>query len=533
MVGIIWRKGICDILLHSYCQVILTALLLIVTQTRCDSLICPSKFGYFPDPTDCQGYYICTFGTAKVRKCGPGLQYKTTTQTCDVVKASSADCEQDEGRALRPKYTGPTMKTAEPAAPAPAAPSKEISMAPTSGSYESAPTDAPIATTKAYPIFPFQSVEDSQPAYQASNARDPAQPDAAASQYQQGNPSQSLSITTRRPIIDQYLQDQQQSNPGKGLAAKRPYDFWQPPTTTSSWRLPAQNSANYGYNATQGPIAAQTKAKPFRDPSVFGNRPTFRPLKGAATRAPPVAPPPPPEQPAPDQQQPASPPSDPQYSRNSQPQDTSTNQQYSRPSQQQSTSAKFAVKQPDLPLSTGNRYQQPDAIDPGKFQYPQDPDNVSPGDSNGPASNPRLNWNTDRSSGQSTDDRWQANADSPPTMDNAASQQGSSPPVPPSSGSKRTNEPNRAPPRDKNFVAEKINRGSPSGSNVVIPTDTAMSQCSAERCQLPDCYCGSTNIPGGLSMADTPQMIILSFDAGKTYLSNFARLWKNHTPKCQ
>ena len=36
--------------------------------------------------------------------------------------------------------------------------------------------------------------------------------------------------------------------------------------------------------------------------------------------------------------------------------------------------------------------------------------------------------------------------------------------------------------------------------------------CNAQNCQLPNCYCPSTNIPGGLSLADTPQFIFYTFD---------------------
>jgi len=40
---------------------------------------------------------------------------------------------------------------------------------------------------------------------------------------------------------------------------------------------------------------------------------------------------------------------------------------------------------------------------------------------------------------------------------------------------------------------------------VIIP-------CTPANCQLPDCYCASKNIPGGLSKADTPQFILFTLD---------------------
>ncbi|GBP90105.1 hypothetical protein EVAR_60243_1 [Eumeta japonica] len=34
--------------------------------------------------------------------------------------------------------------------------------------------------------------------------------------------------------------------------------------------------------------------------------------------------------------------------------------------------------------------------------------------------------------------------------------------------------------------------------------------CVEEECELPDCRCSSTNIPGGLAARDTPQIVIRS-----------------------
>ncbi|XP_053620303.1 chitin deacetylase 8-like [Plodia interpunctella] len=36
--------------------------------------------------------------------------------------------------------------------------------------------------------------------------------------------------------------------------------------------------------------------------------------------------------------------------------------------------------------------------------------------------------------------------------------------------------------------------------------------CDEEACQLPNCRCSNTNIPGGLAARDTPQFVILTFD---------------------
>lgn len=38
--------------------------------------------------------------------------------------------------------------------------------------------------------------------------------------------------------------------------------------------------------------------------------------------------------------------------------------------------------------------------------------------------------------------------------------------------------------------------------------------CDESQCKLPDCRCASTDTPGGLSLSDTPQIVMISFDDG-------------------
>ena len=38
--------------------------------------------------------------------------------------------------------------------------------------------------------------------------------------------------------------------------------------------------------------------------------------------------------------------------------------------------------------------------------------------------------------------------------------------------------------------------------------------CVESQCKLPDCRCAETDIPGGLSTSDTPQIVAISFDDG-------------------
>ncbi|XP_043509139.1 uncharacterized protein LOC122528252 isoform X2 [Frieseomelitta varia] len=44
---------------------------------------CPEEFGYYPHPRDCTQYYVCVFGGALLESCTGGLMYSHELQTCD------------------------------------------------------------------------------------------------------------------------------------------------------------------------------------------------------------------------------------------------------------------------------------------------------------------------------------------------------------------------------------------------------------------------------------------------------------------
>lgn len=44
---------------------------------------CPEEFGYYPAPYDCTRYYVCVFGGALLESCTGGLVYSHELQTCD------------------------------------------------------------------------------------------------------------------------------------------------------------------------------------------------------------------------------------------------------------------------------------------------------------------------------------------------------------------------------------------------------------------------------------------------------------------
>jgi hypothetical protein len=44
-------------------------------------------------------------------------------------------------------------------------------------------------------------------------------------------------------------------------------------------------------------------------------------------------------------------------------------------------------------------------------------------------------------------------------------------------------------------------------------------KCDSKRCQLPECRCGGTAVPGGLMRNSTPQLVMLTFDGAVNDLS--------------
>ncbi|UYV73209.1 Cda4 [Cordylochernes scorpioides] len=61
----------------------------------------------------------------------------------------------------------------------------------------------------------------------------------------------------------------------------------------------------------------------------------------------------------------------------------------------------------------------------------------------------------------------------------------------------------------------------PATSEPTTPDPLTADTCDPARCQLPECYCSpdGTRIPGDLDPADTPQMVLLSFDGALNTLN--------------
>ena len=56
-------------------------------------------------------------------------------------------------------------------------------------------------------------------------------------------------------------------------------------------------------------------------------------------------------------------------------------------------------------------------------------------------------------------------------------------------------------------------------------------RCDPSYCRLPDCYCGGTSIPGGLSKDEIPQFVLLTFDDAVNDLNKafFKELFEGRT----
>lgn len=55
------------------------------------------------------------------------------------------------------------------------------------------------------------------------------------------------------------------------------------------------------------------------------------------------------------------------------------------------------------------------------------------------------------------------------------------------------------------FVIIGLSQSTPINNRLAVPCDTTS-------CVLPDCQCSSTTIPGGLTLEEVPQLVMLTFD---------------------
>ncbi|XP_045133043.1 uncharacterized protein LOC123517148 isoform X8 [Portunus trituberculatus] len=112
---------------------------------------------------------------------------------------------------------------------------------------------------------------------------------------------------------------------------------------------------------------------------------------------------------------------------------------------------------------------------------------------------------TRSSSSSSSSTRSQPTASGPPAVDNSQPKRSRRPTLKPVSVLAPS-----APTASIDIWRYPPRRPTPTRSH---PTpDTKATKCDPKECRLPDCYCGGSDIPGGFSAAETPQLVLLTFD---------------------
>ncbi|XP_043204052.1 uncharacterized protein LOC122371654 [Amphibalanus amphitrite] len=69
---------------------------------------CPTTFGLYPDPYDCNKYFQCSYGVAFEEQCQPGLEFNPRSNSCDFPSNINPPCQAipyptDEAPAARPE----------------------------------------------------------------------------------------------------------------------------------------------------------------------------------------------------------------------------------------------------------------------------------------------------------------------------------------------------------------------------------------------------------------------------------------------
>ncbi|XP_055335510.1 uncharacterized protein LOC129586352 [Paramacrobiotus metropolitanus] len=455
---------------------------------------CPAKFGYFPDPADCQGYFICTFGNAKPRRCGTGLHYKTTTQTCD---KPSGDCTQDGDQATRPKYTGPMMKTGN-------APPQTAAALATSAPTEAAPSDQQAPTQLA-----TQTSVDQQYSPNANNPDDQQGQSAVNNPPQPGNVKQMSknadfsALTNRNSGRDAAFVPKSVTETTAVNTVKKP-SFTQmnvkPSFNKPDFSKPAPQNLNPGDKPS---ATVKTPVKSSYSDAVklaFNSKPSF----GGKKKVPVQPIPPPPTAAAPPAPLP----------------DRDNNPPPEQPKQDVSDGRTGDVNTNDQNADNAPPPMAPRPLIPKTFQprpaaaNNRNPDGNSWGQDTPPAQPNRGSdrWSpknqNDQSGQDAPDDQQSQDGDgrgrSRPAF--AASQIDQQPVDNAIKRPVNNRKPQRPPP-----LSRERNRAPPEA--ISQPADQSASQCSADVCQLPNCMCGGTGIPNKMQIAEVPQMVLLSFDA--------------------
>ncbi|XP_050719330.1 mucin-5AC-like isoform X8 [Eriocheir sinensis] len=487
---------------------------------------CPQDFGYYPHPTDCTQYYVCVFGGALQESCTGGLVYSHELETCDWPR--NVDCAPGATGGGVPTIivTDPRTQSTRPISTATEALTPSVGF--------DRKFDHSFSSTKSHRTTQSLNGGD-RSGSERSLFRQPASPKQqflstfSSSSFfntpqstSNRRPTKSATFTpapaapSRLPSVDQsYYADANYTDPDYYYFYDDIlYDYYDDapaPATPAPTRRP-----------TQAPIRdAIAKLFDFTSPDFDSTRPissfSFSSL-------------------SPSSQQPSFPQTSFQPIPFRAPAPVPSPVPISSPVAQPHPAripAVGSVKKPRVqtrPRATSQAIRsrtRPSFPAPNTpSQSPFTPSNSFPSSpfSSSGSRTPSTAQNRVRSPARSPSSSFNRSPSPPPSSSSSSANTRSSapPPGPPAVD-------NSQPKRNRRPTLKPVSVLAPSAPSVSIdiwrypprrppptrptPTpDTKATKCDPKVCRLPDCYCGGKDIPAGLSPAETPQLVLLTFD---------------------
>nr|XP_032294698.1 uncharacterized protein LOC6635623 isoform X7 [Drosophila virilis] len=513
------------------------------TSSNGVSFDCPEEFGYYPHPTDCTQYYVCVFGGALLESCTGGLMYSHELQTCDwprnvgceLVDSGTSATSTEVGNASRnkPQQHVPSRIRFGAAFTSPAATQKTITVPP---QYHRSPPQIipaqvqhippppelavspnPVVTSRGQPKSLLDSQEEIAKLYaEAQETLPPVEEEESDRQQRvyRGQPSTVSQVQRDRDGI--LHQASINAIPNHGKIGSYTFGTAYRVESSSPSSLTAQTSDNiFLQPSSQASPSQFASNRNYYNTSIFNHGGGYQTPQQAQQQQQPS----PFQQPQQQQQQaPALPnPYDSSYYsvydddidlyRDIEyQQQQEQHQQKSQPYQSTVRQQQQSTYRPLEILTTPTPPQRPSYSSQPTLSYNTDYDedlNAQIEQDNvydQPTRTPQRNNNRNRGSSIFT------NQD----RDTAATpNRGTHPP--------RTR-PTLKPAgtivsKAQEFV--DIYRYPPSRPDPLYPQptpDKTAAKCRKDVCLLPDCYCGGKDIPGGLNVSDTPQIVLITFD---------------------
>ncbi|XP_063859315.1 uncharacterized protein LOC135100273 isoform X16 [Scylla paramamosain] len=409
---------------------------------------CPQDFGYYPHPTDCTQYYVCVFGGALQESCTGGLVYSHELETCDWPR--NVDCAPGAtgGGVSTIIVTDPRTRSSNTR---PISPVTE-SLTPSVGSFDK--FDHSFSSTKNH-----RTTQTLNGADRSGNERALFRQPSSKSQFLSSHFSSSSFFNA----------------PGTGgTNNRRPTksaSFTPSPVVVSHGpsapaRLPSSVDQTYfsDFNYTDPDYYFYYDDLLYDYYDVPGATPTQAPARHPAPTQPAI-----------------------------------------RTRVAPSTSSKSFGRSGST--SRGRASSSRATTSPSQsFQAaPAAPRLRSPSSSSSPARIPSRPSSSSTRSSSSSNSRPQPTPSGPPAVDNSQPKRSRRPTLKPVSVLAPS-----APTASIDIWRYPPRRPTPTRPH---PTpDTKATKCDPKVCRLPDCYCGGGDIPGGFSAAETPQLVLLTFD---------------------